>query len=227
MKTLKKQICIIGTDTGIGKTYITCNILKVLKKYNYKVKAIKPIATGVIKIGDKFLNEDAYLLSQEVNMDISDSEINPICFTLPIAPHIAAEIIKYPLSVIDVINKNNKTISNDDYDYLFIEGVGGLMVPLNKNETYINLLQSWEFPVILVVGVKLGCINHALLTYNQLKMHKVPILGWIANCVDSEMDFLINNIDYLKNKLSCPLLGVNDFQKELKPTLDFNKIFLN
>ncbi len=99
------------------------------------------------------------------------------------------------------------------------------MVPLNNHETYFDLLQEWKFPVILVVGIKLGCINHALLTYTQLINHKVSILGWIANCLDPQMKFLESNIDYLKNKLNIPLLAINHFQQNLIPEQSFKQIF--
>lgn len=222
---LKKQICIIGTDTNIGKTYVGQNIISTLVNEGKSIAALKPIASGTSTFNNVEINEDAYHLLSVNNVIKNVNDINPICFKEAIAPHIAAHINQYDLSVDKVTKAAAPSIQNYDYDYMFIEGCGGLLVPLNDNETYLDLLKRWQYPVVLVVGMKLGCLNHALLTYQCLLNNQINILGWVANYIDPDMQQQAANLAYLKQTIQHPLLGINPYQGMLKPSSHFYEVF--
>lgn len=224
---MAKINCIIGTGTEIGKTYATCQILDYLAQQGKQVTAIKPIATGKINTVYGNINEDAYQLYQYSKPKCALSQINPICFDEPIAPHIAANRCRQSLTVNEVaakIAEIKQSLSN--YDQILIEGVGGLLVPFNNDETYLDLLKKLNFSVILVVGVMLGCLNHTLLTIECLKKNNINVGGWIANCIDPNMNALSENIDFLKMKLHIPLLAVVPHAQCLMPTSHFTEVFL-
>lgn len=220
-----QHIVIIGTDTDIGKTYVGINLIKTIISLNKQVAALKPIACGTITINNKQINEDVYLLSQANNVIKEPKDINPICFNEAIAPHIAAAKYDYDLSVTKIKNSTQAIIEKYQYDHMIIEGCGGLLVPLNNSETFLDLVTSWQYPVILVVGIRLGCLNHALLSYQALLNKEVNILGWVANYIDPNMQESDSNISYLKHALKCPLIATNFYNEALEPTHDFCNIF--
>ncbi|ASQ45917.1 dethiobiotin synthase [Legionella clemsonensis] len=205
---------ITGTDTNCGKTYVTCQILDYLKQLGKKGMAIKPLASGCIEKNGQLINEDVLRL-QQYNTHLN-YPVNNWQFRLPISPHLAAQAENAELSAREIA-----TFCQQDYyktlDFLFIEGAGGLLVPLNDEETWLDFLKITEIPVILVVGMKLGCINHALLTTSILQAHKIPFSGWIANCLDKNMLALSENIATLSDKISVPLLATIPFQGKLIP----------
>ncbi len=217
-------INIIGTDTEIGKTYVSYAILRYLKTYGLKVTGIKPIASGISNIDGYSVNEDAYNLWQTSNSGLDINEINPICFREAIAPHIAANLENYNLTVDSVIEKNYPAI-NDTRDVTLIEGVGGLVTPLNNHDTYLDLLIKWQYPIILVIGMRLGCLNHSLLTYNNLISNQLNVLGFVVNQIDQNMAYQQENLDYLKQKLNAPFLGYCGYKKELETTQKFKEVF--
>jgi dethiobiotin synthetase len=195
-----KRYFIIGTDTDCGKTYVTgC-----LVNFFSKAAAIKPIASGCIEVGQELVSTDAQQLQKSCQLSLD--LINPWRFKLPCSPHIAAKEEGRFLSAAEIAEYCMK-LQIKDTEHLFIEGAGGLFVPLNEEETWVDFLKLTGFPVILVVGMKLGCINHALLTQTALEVHRIPFLGWIANCLDPEMLMLTSNIETLKSKLKVPLLA--------------------
>lgn len=220
-----KQICIVGTDTEIGKTFVCCSLLKYLSdELRLTTAALKPIASGVININGQLVNEDAYKLYQSINCGFSLSQVNPICFNEPIAPHIAAQNEGYSLSVEHIVTQIMPIINSKiNYDYMLIEGVGGILTPLNHSQTYVDLLKKLCHPIILVVGIKLGCLNHALLTYQCLRAKGLDVLGWIANIVQPDMPYLEENVEYLANTLEIPLLAISPYAHKLQP----NKSLMN
>jgi dethiobiotin synthetase len=218
--------CIIGTDTSIGKTYSCCQIMKYIIQWNYTIATLKPIASGIKNYNGQSLNEDVYQLAKVSNYYLNFKQINPFCLKNAVAPHIAAEYEKQNLRVDDVTQFINKIISQTKTaNHILIEGVGGLMVPLNNEELYLDLLIKWNYPIILVVGIKLGCLNHALLTNMVLKQHNLPLVGWIANQIDPQMSFLQENLNYLINKLDAPMIANINFQGNLNPTQSFKDLF--
>ena len=220
-----KKICIIGTDTGIGKTYVTTKILADLASHGLMVAGLKPIASGKIatKYGD--LNEDVQNLFQASNYKLKWEQISPFSFEHAIAPHLAAAAENITLTTNAVYQATLNTIQAINCNCLLIEGVGGLMVPLNEHETYLDLLKLWNFPVVLVVGMKLGCLNHTLLTVASLASAGISLAGWIANCCDPAMEFPAENLQFLTNKLAAPLLATLAYGQDLKQTAAFAKVF--
>ena len=216
---------IIGTDTSIGKTYVSCNILQYLGNSGIKAIGLKPIASGISNINGNLINEDAYKLWQESYTVVTLDMVNPICFTEAIAPHIAAKNEAFNLDVDTVISKTNIVLANHDVDTIIVEGVGGLMTPLNQTQTYLDLLLQWQHHVILIAGMKLGCLNHSLLTHNTLINHNITVIGFIANQIDESMLYFTENLDYLQKKLNIPLLGYCGFQQKLQTTTFFTEIF--
>ncbi|TXI99348.1 MAG: dethiobiotin synthase [Neisseriales bacterium] len=212
---------IIGTDTSSGKTHTTVQLMQYLIRSQHKVAALKPIASGTMP--NNAINEDVAQLLATTNSQLAPQQINLITFTPPIAPHIAAEMENYPLNAKSV----NSFIENTqlDVDYLFIEGVGGVMVPLNQNETYLDLLQVSPYPIILVVGMKLGCLNHALLTAAVLKQQGLKLVGWIANQIDPQMEYYPQNLAYLSQALDAPLIAEIPYQQAIQTTKFFTELF--
>ncbi|AHE67398.1 dethiobiotin synthase [Legionella oakridgensis] len=199
-----KRYFITGTDTNCGKTYITCQLLHHFQQHCYNAMAVKPVASGCWQEGNERLCEDLLLL-QQYNQ-ISEQEICPWRLSLAVSPHLAAMHEQRYLSAQEITDFCYRA-GCEDTDYLFIEGAGGLMVPLNNHETWIDFLMLSQIPVILVVGMRLGCLNHALLTESVLKMHNVACAGWIANCLDKDMLMLEDNIETLSQRLHSPLLA--------------------
>ncbi|MFJ1267549.1 dethiobiotin synthase [Legionella lytica] len=199
-----KRYFITGTDTDCGKTYVTANLLQ----YFSKAAAIKPIASGCLELNNQHVSTDALALQEHCHLSLD--VINPWRFKLPVSPHLAAKEEGGVLSITEIADYC-LNLQLEGIERLFIEGAGGLMVPLNDKKTWIDFLQLTQFPVILVVGMKLGCINHALLTATALKASKIPCAGWIANCIDSKMLALSENIETLEALLEAPLLATLPF----------------
>lgn len=205
---------ITGTDTGVGKTYVAVNILRLLQQQGYSTAALKPIATGCQITNEGLRNTDAIALQQAATFKLPYQAINPYPFIDPIAPHIAAKNINCELNVESLLD-SCQTVLQSKADYIVVEGVGGWQVPLNDNETLADFAQTLGFPVILVVGLRLGCLNHALLTWENMKRKDINVVGWIANQVDPEMINLEDNINTLQQWLKLPLLASIYYDKML------------
>lgn len=195
-----KRFFITGTDTDCGKTYVTSQLIK----HFPKAIAIKPVGSGCTEVGGKLISSDAQELVKNngLNVDL----INPWRFELPVSPHIAAEKEDKPIHLTDLV-EFCKQFEVPEMDTLFIEGAGGLLVPLNNEQTWVDFLKLSKTPVIVVVGMKLGCINHALLTVSVLKAHNLACVGWIANCLDPNMLVLEENIETLSRLIDAPLMA--------------------
>ncbi len=218
--------CIVGTDTEIGKTHSCCKIMEYLGKDKQPITTIKPIASGVDATEYGELNSDVYRLLKSNTHPLSSKKMNMFCFKQPIAPHIAAKMDNVKLNSQLVYSKTKSIIDKKLLvSHLLIEGIGGLMVPLNDKETYLDLLKKWSHPVIVVVGMKLGCLNHTLLTVNTLKQHNIPLVGFIANQIDPNMLSYDENLNYLTNNLDVPCLGTIPFNGSFQPTQIFKEFF--
>ena len=199
-----KKIAIIGTDTAVGKTYVCVYLMNQLKLLGLTVAGLKPIASGAFTKDHHLVNEDALALQQATSMDIGYELVNPNVFEPAIAPHIAASQAKTPLNVEKLVAQTKHALTKIDSDIVLIEGAGGLLTPLNYKETWASYLKALDIPVLLVVGMRLGCINHALLTAAYLQQHNIHCLGWIANCIDADMPVLQENILSLEKMLTFP-----------------------
>lgn len=216
---VKQGFFITGTDTGVGKTYVTACLLDYFRQQGKSTVALKPVASGIDLAQQA--NADAILLANHVTIPCTLDEINPICFKLPIAPSIASTLENKPLNV-QLIWEACQPILNKSADVVLIEGVGGFCVPLNDQETTIDLAKKFAFPLILVVGLRLGCLNHALLTYQAILNANLTLGGWVVNQIDPNMEMATENIETLKKFLKAPCLGVISFQPELPKKIDFS-----
>lgn len=219
-----KTFFITGTDTGCGKTYITCKLLEYFAKLGKKAFALKPIATGgFVDTDGSLINEDVLSLTNqnEQNSFSINYPINGWLFPSPISPHLAAKEMDQTISVQEILNFC-KSEQFSELDYLLIEGAGGLLVPLNDEETWLDFLKAMNIPIILVVGMRLGCINHALLTDSVLQTHQISCTGWIANCIDPTMLALQDNIQTLSQKIKIPLIDIVHLSSSIStPKLSF------
>jgi len=194
---------ITGTDTGVGKTFVTCALLHALKSRNIKAVGMKPVASGTDENGK---NEDVELITVASSITVSRELINTYLFHPPIAPHIAAAKTSVFIEIPKIISAFNALC--EIATVILVEGAGGLHVPLGPREDTADLIQQLGLPVIMVVGMRLGCINHALLTEKAIRAKDLPMAGWVANCIDPEMACFEENLEALEARINAPLLGV-------------------
>lgn len=215
--TAKKAFFITGTDTNVGKTLVAAGLLVAAKNKGLTTAALKPIAAGCEKTEEGLRNSDALLLQSVITQPLIYDQINPYALEAAIAPHIAAQQEKRSLSVERLSGFCRGVLSSADFTVL--EGAGGWRVPINARETLADLAKNLQLPVIMVVGIRLGCINHALLTFEAIARDGVPVAGWVANCVDATMPVLQENIDSLRTRLPIPCLGVIPFLADQSPAV--------
>lgn len=201
-----QRIFITGTDTEVGKTYCSSLIVQHLSQADLDVFPFKPIAAGT-EYSQEFnqeVNEDALALYDACKRKYSLSQINPITYAPPIAPHIAAELEggKLDFALLDQELKKVKTLGQSQ----LIEGAGGWLLPLNEHQLLSDWVAKHQLPVILVVSIKLGCLNHALLTAQAIKASGCDLVGWIANFNHGETDIGRKNMEYIQSQLDSPLL---------------------
>lgn len=197
---------IAGTDTEIGKTYASCALLHAFRQRGLAAIGMKPVAAGTDAAG---VNEDVAALVAASNVAAAAALINPFCFATPIAPHIAAAEARRSISAAPIVAA--LTELRRMADVTIVEGVGGFLVPLGDDYDAADLATDLGLPVILVVGMRLGCINHALLTQEAIAARGLVLEGWIANRVDPEMLRFEENLQALRQRLHAPLLGVLPF----------------
>ena len=205
-----QTIFITGTDTDAGKTYVAVTLLQGLKALGYRTVAQKPVAAGV---NDAGFNTDALQLQQHATEALSYQQVNPYCLTDAVAPHLAAAKAGLCIDPI-ILSKELQKLQNVDADIALVEGAGGWLLPLDDNSTMADWVTEQQLPVLLVVGMKLGCLNHTLLTVREIERSGLKLLGWVANCIDPDMTYQQENINYLQQKLTAPCLGVLLYQSE-------------
>lgn len=211
INTKIKNYFITATDTDAGKTFVACALIKALINSDKNVAAYKPVAAGCQQVDHLLINEDAELLSQFANCGQSISEVNPIALAEAIAPHVAAASINRELSLEEVALGFNNVLSLKA-DINLTEGAGGWRLPLNLKGSKPIFLSDFaintEQEVILVVNMKLGCLNHALLTYQAIIADGLHCIAWIANsATEQEMSNLAENIASLEKLLPMPKIA--------------------
>jgi dethiobiotin synthetase len=204
---MRKVFFLTGTDTEIGKTTVACGLLAAAMARGLSTAAIKPVASGCIQTDDGLRNADALRLWRLCSQPLAYREVNPAAFEPAIAPHIAAEECGRSLSV-DESSSSVMSVVEKAAEFTLIEGAGGWRVPLNREEYLSSLAVRLRFPVILVVGIRLGCINHALLTAEAIVRDDLPLSAWVANIVDPETSRIRENLETLRSALTCPCLGI-------------------
>lgn len=195
MQTLPRHFFVTGTDTGVGKTTVSVRLMQAFAAQGLKVIGMKPVASGCEWMDGRWQNEDVRQLIAASNVVAPPELINPYCFEPPIAPHIAAAEagVEIQLEVIEAAYRRLATMA----DVVVVEGAGGLLVPLNSTQTIADLIQALALPALLVVGMRLGCINHALLTAQVLAQRKIEGCGWVANSIDPQMARPAENLQTL------------------------------
>lgn len=199
-----RRIFITGTDTEIGKTHAACALSRELVRRGHKVAALKPVASGCEVTPDGLRNEDALALMSATNIELDYEQVNPYSFEPAIAPHVAAARSGVSMSPTLV----GQIAAPIESDFLVVEGVGGWCVPLGDELMQSDLAGVVCEEVILVVGLRLGCISHALLTAKQIERDGFRLSGWVANTLDPDMPVLADNIDSIEKRLTAPLLAV-------------------
>lgn len=220
-----KKYFIAGTDTDVGKTLITTALLSKAASQGLTTAAIKPVAAGCEQTEQGLRNDDALALMEAMTMDLPYQQVNPIALEPAIAPHIAAGQQNKPLRVGQLAGFC-RGIFMQRSDLLLVEGAGGWRVPLNRAETLADLAKELELPVILVVGMKLGCINHALLTIEAIQRDGLPVAGWVANSIDPNMSCYKENVATLRALIPAPLLGEVPYLETLERELVANYLDL-
>ena len=215
-----RSIFITGTDTDAGKTYVSVLLLKAMNQAGLQTIGFKPIAAGCDSTSEGLRNEDATNLQSAASTSLPYDLVNPVAFVEPIAPHIAAQKIGINIDM-QVVSSTLQQLQSKNADVLLIEGAGGWRLPVSlacaegeQNRFLSDFVAQQKLPVILVVGMKLGCLNHAALTLEQVKRDNCEVVGWIANQVDPKMACYAENLMSLKSLLDKPFLGEVAYNSE-------------
>jgi dethiobiotin synthetase len=200
-----RGLFVTGTDTEIGKTLVAAGLLHAYRRAGLRAAGMKPAAAGCVDTPRPRWNEDVETLRAASNVAAPDDEINPYLFEEWIAPHIAAARHGVAVSL-ELIAARFEALSRRA-DAVVVEGAGGFLVPLNDREDFSDLAVRLGLPVVLTVGMRLGCINHALLTQEAILARGLPFAGWVANRVDPAMQAYEENLATLKQKLRAPMLA--------------------
>ncbi|SDS93274.1 dethiobiotin synthase [Pseudomonas oryzae] len=197
---------IAGTDTEIGKTTVAAGLLHAARQRGLSTAAAKPVASDCQRTPDGLRNGDALALLGECSLALDYAEVNPFAFEPAIAPHLAAREVGVELNVAALLPHVRRVLAHGA-DFSLIEGAGGWRVPLAGGESLADLAVALQLPVILVVGVRLGCINHALLSAEAIEHDGLTLAGWVANVVDPATSRLEENLATLAERLPAPCLG--------------------
>lgn len=201
-----RGVFVTGTDTGVGKTQVTLGVMRCLQRDGLKVAGMKPIASGCCRTEDGIRNADALSIQQHCSLSLPYSDINPFAFELPIAPHVAAREAGSAISMTAIAQAYQRILRQ--VDWCIVEGVGGWLVPISARHTTADLVQYLALPVVLVVGIRLGCLNHTLLSVASIQQRGLRLLGWVANQIDADMARPEANIATLREWIDAPLIGI-------------------
>ena len=206
---------ITGTDTGVGKTRVAAGLLMAFSRRGLKTVGMKPVASGAVMTPNGLRNDDALALQMAAGLRRPYEWVNPYAFAPAIAPHLAADEagVEIQLAVMETAFRN----LCEGADVAVVEGVGGWQVPLGAKLSLPELARALDLPVVLVVGLRLGCLNHALLTARAIGMGGLKLAGWIANAIDSRFDRADANVASLEQRLEAPLLGRLAYAPETRP----------
>ena len=200
----RRGIFLTGTDTGIGKTHVAVHLIRALRSVGLKVAAMKPVASGAVRVGDDWFNDDAQQLHRAAALEVPYGWVNPSLLRMAASPHLAARAEGVSIHLETLVEALDRLAALADC--VVVEGVGGWRVPLNDQEDVADLARRFDLPVILVVGLRLGCINHARLTAESMLNSGLVMAGWIANelspTTEESQDMLLD----LGDRLGRPLL---------------------
>jgi dethiobiotin synthetase len=197
---------ITGTDTGVGKTLASVALTRALVERGLRVAVMKPVAAGTVKTPEGEFNDDALDLLAASNVKASYEDVNPWLLQTPASPHLAARFDGVAIRHERIVSAYLRLAK--DADLLLAEGAGGWLAPISATGTMADVAERLALPVIMVVGLRLGCLNHALLTRDGIRARGLPFAGWIANRLQSEMPFANANIETLTSCFGAAPLGV-------------------
>lgn len=199
-------VFVTGTDTGVGKTHVSCALLQAARARGIRACGYKPVASGCTRAADgRLYNDDALALQAAAGTDEAYEAINPYAFEPPLAPHLAAALAGQTI-LRERLDRGADALAAR-HEWLLVEGAGGWQVPLDETSGFAEWVAARGWPVLLVVGMRLGCISHALLTAESIRHSGARLLGWVANELPPAQDALEGNIATLQNRLGVPLLG--------------------
>lgn len=202
---MMKALFIAGTDTEVGKTVVSKAILSAVGAQGKTTIGYKPVAAGCDKTEQGLRNSDALHLQQAANLDVEYDLVNPYALSLPASPHIAAiaDDVEVDYQVLSNVLEQHKQNS----DFVLVEGAGGWRVPVSKQDCLSTWVKQEKLPVVLVVGIKLGCLSHAMLTAEAIKADGLELVGWVANRVNPGVEHYAEIIEMLEGSMGAPKLG--------------------
>ena len=207
-----KGFFITGTDTDCGKTEVACALIRQLRGAGHTVAPFKPVAAGAELVDGQWRNDDALRLIEAAGWAGDYHEVNPYCFEDPVSPHLAAAKVGQTVDLPEICEKAENLARRANF--VIVEGAGGWLVPLSRELDIATLARALGLPVVLVVGLRLGCLNHARLSEQVILASGLPLAGWVASRVDPQMALAEQNLDTLRDKLGAPFLGVLDWQAQ-------------
>jgi dethiobiotin synthetase len=197
---------IAGTDTGVGKTFVSVSLVRALAARGLAVAVMKPVAAGATLTARGPRNADALALAAAASIDAPYERINPYCLRAPVSPHIAAAAEGIAIDVALIRQRFGELAQGADC--VIVEGAGGWLAPIGERETLADVARALSLPVVLVVGLKLGCLNHALLSARAIRADGLELAGWIGNAIDPGFERPAENLATLERRLGCAPLAV-------------------
>lgn len=221
-----RTLFVTGTDTGVGKTLVSAALLHNLARHHPRVVGMKPVAAGLIDHAGAQVSEDVLMLRAASTLQVPAELDNPVALPEPLSPHLAARHAGRDVRVADLLAPAQRL--QQQADAIVVEGAGGWRVPINDDETLADLARALGAPVLMVVGMRLGCLNHAMLTAEAIRADGLTLAGWVANHIDPAMACFDENLATLRARLNAPLWGVVPWSAHPDPariTLDLPKEF--
>lgn len=225
-----KHFFVTGTDTAVGKTLITAALLLNARAFGLRAVGLKPVSAGCTRVNGQLVNDDALLLQRYASVPLDYSQVNPVALEPAMAPHIAARRAGTDLRASALVAAVAR-VKDEGHDVLLVEGAGGWLVPLNDTETMADVAMTLGYPVIMVVAMRLGCLNHALLTAEAIRAAGLPLAGWVANSTGPTMEAFDENVQTLERWLpalrlgSVPYLGARVTPEQVDTWLDGMSLF--
>ncbi len=206
MASEPRSLFVTGTDTGVGKTLVSAAMLHALARHHPRVVGMKPVAAGLVRRGEGWISEDVLALRAASTVAVPPAVDNPVALPEPLSPHLAAARAGRRITVAELLAAQRALLAYAEV--VLVEGAGGWRVPINDTETLADLAIAMAAPVVLVVGLRLGCLNHALLSAEAIQADGLRLAGWVANGIDPAMQCRDENIATLQRRLAAPLLVV-------------------
>lgn len=211
-----RTVFVTGTDTGVGKTLVSAALLHNLARHHHRVIGMKPVAAGLIEHEGAQVSEDVLMLRAASTLKVPAELDNPVALPEPLSPHLAARHAGREVRIADLLTPARSL--QQQADALVVEGAGGWRVPINDDETLADLARALGAPVLMVVGMRLGCLNHAMLTAEAIRADGLTLAGWVANHIDPAMACFDENLATLSARLNAPLWGVVPWSADPEPS---------